>query len=85
MEKEFIKEVEQLEEIGCLIEKVEALQGFLMDKLEQVEKADIKEPREALFDLQQDIGRYKMLAYILSDSLATIDNLNNEVIASLMQ
>lgn len=85
MEKEFIKEVEQLEEIGCLIEKVEALQGFLFDKLEQVEKADIKESRKALFELQQDIGRYKMLAYILSDSLATIDNLNKEVIASLMQ
>lgn len=84
MEKEFSKEVEQLEKVGCLIEKVEALGSFLLDKLEQVEKADMKEPREALYDLKVDLDKYKMLAYILLDSLEEMDSLNNQVVESLM-
>lgn len=85
MEKDLFKEVEQLEQVGCLIEKVEALSSFLLDKLEQVEKADMKEPREALYNLKVDLGRYQMLAYMLIDNLEEINSLNNQVTASLMQ
>lgn len=85
MEKELFNEVEQLEKVGCLIEKVEALNSFLLDKLRQVEQADMNEPREALFYLKQDLEKYQMLGYLLEDNLEEINKLNSRVIKSLMQ